>query len=209
MTADPPRDGAIVYIVDDDAGIRDALTNLLVAVGLEVETFAAAEEFLQKHRPERTSCLILDVRMPGVSGLHFQDDLVARGSRIPIIFLTGHGDVPMTVRAMKAGAVDFLTKPFREQELLDAVQSALKVDAARREAEDAHALLRESYSRLTSREREVMALVAAGLMNKQIADRLGVAEITVKIHRSRLIQKLGARSVPDLVRMAQALGIME
>jgi FixJ family two-component response regulator len=208
MTVPRSNDGPVVYVIDDDRSVREALANLLTAVGLDVESFGAAEDFLTRKPSERTSCLILDVRMPGVSGLNFQDELAGAGSRIPIIFLTGHGDVPMTARAMKAGAVDFLTKPFRDQDLLDAVQSALKRDGARREAESAHAELRDAYAGLTPREREVLALVATGLMNKQIADRMGIAEITVKIHRGRLTQKLGARSVADLVKIAQVLGII-
>ena len=197
----------VVFIVDDDASVRQALANLLQAVGLDVESFATAEDFLSQAPPERTSCLVLDVRLPSVSGLHIQDELVRAGNRIPIIFVSGHADVPMSVRAMKAGAVDFLTKPFRDQDLLDAVQSALRRDEARRREERSRDQLKAAYENLTPREREVLTLVASGLINKQIADKIGTAEITVKIHRSRLTQKLGARSVAELVKMAQALGL--
>jgi FixJ family two-component response regulator len=207
MTRSPPSDQPIVYIVDDDASVRNALVSLLQAVELEAESFATAEAFLSSQDPDRTSCLILDVRMPGVSGLNIQEELARAAIRIPIIFLTGHADVPMTVRAMKAGAVDFLTKPFRDQELLDAVQSALKLDEARRKENSAHANLRAAYETLTGREREILALVATGLMSKQIAARIGIAEITVKIHRSRVTHKMGARSLAQLLKMAQLLGI--
>ena len=200
-------ENAVVFVVADDASVRQALANLLQAVGLDVESFATAADFLSQPPSQRTSCLVLDVRLPSVSGLHVQDELVRAGIPIPIIFVSGHADVPMSVRAMKAGAVDFLTKPFRDQDLLDAVQSALRRDEARRKEERSHEQLKAAYENLTQREREVMTLVAAGLINKQIADKIGIAEVTVKIHRSRLTQKLGARSVAELVKMAQALGL--
>jgi FixJ family two-component response regulator len=203
MTSSPP----IVYVVDDDDSLREALARLLQAVGLDVQCFAGPQEFLSGTLPDRTSCLVLDVRLPGGSGLSIQDELAEAGNPIPIIFLTGHADVPMTVRAMKRGAADFLTKPFRDQELLDAVQSALKRDEKRRSEESSRGDLRAAYATLTKREREVLALVTAGLMNKQIAGRMALAEITVKIHRSHVYQKLGVRSAAELVKIAQALGI--
>ena len=206
MTTNRPEDDALVYVVDDDETVRDSLASLLSAVGLRVESFGSAEGFLSSRPHDGPSCLVLDVRLPGMSGLNIQDELARISRRIPIIFVTGHADIPMTVRAMKAGAVEFLTKPYREQELVDAVQSALKQDGIRREAEEAQSALREAYATLTPREREILALVAEGLMNKQIAGRMGIAEITVKIHRGHLSRKLGARSVADLVRIAQRLG---
>jgi FixJ family two-component response regulator len=205
VNAPPAPDDAVVHVVDDDPSVRDALASLLRAVSLDVECFASAEEFLSRGPADRTSCLVLDVRLPGRSGLNIQDELARAGIRTPIIFITGHGDIPMTVRAMKAGAVEFLTKPFRDQDLLDAVQAALRQDRARRDAERSQAELRDRYATLTPREREVMALVADGLMNKQIADRIGIAEITVKIHRGQVTRKMGARSLAELVKMAQAL----
>jgi len=184
-----------------------ALARLFHSVQLRVEAFASAQEFLRRTRPDVPSCLVLDVRLPGLSGLDFQAELIKADVRIPIVFITGHGDISMTVRAMKAGAVDFLAKPFRDQDLLDAVATAVQRDRQRREHENVVADLRTRFARLTPREREIMALVAAGLMSKQIAARVELSETTVKVHRSHIMKKIGARSVPDLVRMAGALGV--
>ena len=200
-------DQPIVFVVDDDASMRQALARLLQSVQLRVEVFASPQEFLQSERPNVPSCLVLDVRLPGLSGLDFQAELAKADVRIPIVFITGHGDIPMSVRAMKAGAVDFLAKPFRDQDLLDAVTAAVQRDQKRREHENAMTDLRAHFSSLTPREREIMALVASGLMSKQIAAEVGLSEITVKVHRSHLMKKMGARSVADLVRMAEALGV--
>jgi FixJ family two-component response regulator len=197
----------VVFVIDDDAGMRGALRSLLESVGLRVEPFGSAPEFLQSTLPDIASCLVLDIRLPGVSGLDFQDDLAKADIHIPIIFMTGHGDIPMTVKAMKAGAVDFLTKPFRDQDMLDAVTRALARDRQRRESEQAVSGLRLLFDSLTPREREVMTFVTAGLMNKQIAGELGVSEITVKIHRGHVMRKMKARSLADLVRMADMLEI--
>ncbi|MBR1189963.1 response regulator transcription factor [Bradyrhizobium sp. AUGA SZCCT0240] len=200
-------DEPIVYVVDDDVSVREALRNLFRSVGLRVEVFGSGAEFLQSKLPDVASCLILDIRLPRLSGLDFQADLAKAGIHIPIVFMTGHGDIPMTVRAMKAGAVDFLTKPFRDQDMLDAVTAAIERDrSSRNEAKirsDLHAL----FATLTAREREVMALVTSGLMNKQIAAEIGIAEITVKIHRGNIMRKMAAKSLADLVKMAQALEI--
>jgi FixJ family two-component response regulator len=197
----------IVFVIDDDASVREALRNLFRSVGLRVEVFGSAPEFLQSTLPDAASCLILDIRLPRLSGLDFQAELAKAGIHIPIIFMTGHGDIAMTVRAMKAGAVDFLTKPFRDQDMLDAVMTAIERDQnSRHEARtlsDLHAL----FATLTPREREVMALVTAGLMNKQIAAEIGIAEITVKIHRGHIMRKMAAKSLADLVTMARTLGI--
>jgi len=200
-------DQPIVFVVDDDASMRQALARLLQSVQLRVEVFASPQEFLQSERPNVPSCLVLDVRLPGLSGLDFQAELAKADVRIPIVFITGHGDIPMSVRAMKAGAVDFLAKPFRDQDLLDAVTAAIQRDQKRREHENAMTDLRAHFSSLTPREGEIMALVASGLMSKQIAAEVGLSEITVKVHRSHLMKKMGARSVADLVRMAEALGV--
>jgi len=200
-------DQPIVFVVDDDASMRQALARLLQSVQLRVEVFASPQEFLQSERPDVPSCLVLDVRLPGLSGLDFQAELLKADVRMPIVFITGHGDIPMSVRAMKAGAVDFLAKPFRDQDLLDAVTTAIQSDQKRREHENAMTDLRAHFSSLTPREREIMALVASGLMSKQIAAEVGLSEITVKVHRSHLMKKMGARSVADLVRMAEALGV--
>jgi FixJ family two-component response regulator len=197
----------IVYIVDDDASLRDALRSLLRSVGLRVQLFGSAPELLQSKLAETASCLVLDIRLPGVSGLDFQSDLVKANIHVPIIFMTGHGDIPMSVRAMKAGAIDFLTKPFRDQDMLDAVMMALERDRKRRESEGSLSEVRARFQSLTPREREVMGLVTAGLMNKQIAAETELAEITVKIHRGHVMKKMAARSLADLVRMAEALGM--
>jgi FixJ family two-component response regulator len=198
---------SIVFVVDDDAAIRKALASLMRSVGLQVESFGSAQEFLQTNRPEVPSCLILDIRLPGISGLDFQRKLGEANTPIPIIFITGHGDIPMSVRAMKAGAVEFLTKPFRDQDLLDAVQLALERDRDRRQSEAEIATLRERYEWLTPREREVLPLVVSGLLNKQIAAEIGTSETTVKVHRGQLMRKMGADSLPELVRMAEKMGI--
>ena len=208
----PPRsttsaEEAIVFVVDDDASVREALSSLFRSVGLQVETFGSAHEFLQSKLPNAPSCLILDIRLPRLSGLDFQAELAKADIRIPIIFMTGHGDIPMTVRAMKAGAVDFLTKPFRDQDMLDAVTAAIERDRNSRGEAKALSDLQALFATLTPRERQVMTLVTAGLMNKQIAAEIGLAEITVKIHRGHIMRKMGAKSLPDLVRMAELLGI--
>ena len=200
-------DQPTVFVVDDDASMGEALARLFYSVKLRAEVFASTQEFLQSERPDVPGCLVLDIRLPGLSGLDFQAELAKAGVRIPIVFITGHGDIPMTVRAMKAGAVDFLTKPFRDQDLLDAVAAAIQRDQKRREHENAIADLRAHFASLTAREREIMALVASGLMSKQIAAQIELSEITVKVHRSHLMKKMGARTAADLVRMAEALGV--
>jgi FixJ family two-component response regulator len=198
---------AIVFIIDDDASLRDALKRTFRSVGLEAQAFGSATEFLNGSRPDVPSCLVLDVRLPGLGGLDFQAELAKAGIAIPIIFITGHGDIPMTVKAMKAGAVEFLTKPIRDQDLLDAVRVALDRDRERREHEQSMSDLRGRLATLTAREREIIGFVAAGLVNKQIAGELGVSEITVKVHRGNLMKKMGARSIAELVRMADILDV--
>jgi FixJ family two-component response regulator len=198
---------SIVFVIDDDAAMRTTLSSLFRSVGLRVELFGSAREFSQIKMPDVPSCLVLDIRLPGVSGLDFQTELAEADIRIPIIFMTGHGDIPMSVKAMKAGAIDFLTKPFRDQDILDAVMRAIERDQKRRNSENAVSELRVLFASLTSREREVMTMVAADLMNKQIAAKLGITEITVKVHRGHMMQKMKARSVIDLVGMADLLGI--
>ena len=198
MTAAP-----VVFVVDDDASVRSSLKFLLSTVGLQTETFDSADSFLHKERSDVPSCLVLDVRLPGLSGLDFQRELAARNICIPIVFLTGHGDIPMSVRAMKAGAVEFLTKPFRDQDLLDAVRVALDRDRTRREQEKEVTDLRRRFDSLTSREQEVASMVVAGMLNKQIAAELGTAESTVKVQRSRAMEKMQAESLADLIKMIQ------
>ena len=198
---------SMVYVIDDDPSVRRAIKRLVESMGLRVEMFGSGQEFLQANRPDVPSCLVLDIRLPGISGLDFQRELAKANVHIPIIFITGHGDVPMAVRAMKAGAVTFLTKPFRDQDLLDAIQLALEKDRARRQREAEIAVLRERFESLTHREREVITLVVAGKLNKQIAAEIGTAENTVKVHRSRAMEKMQAQSLADLVRMVERLQI--
>jgi FixJ family two-component response regulator len=198
---------SVVLVVDDDLAIRESLTSLFQSVGLRVKVFGSAPELLQSTFPNGPSCLVLDIRLPGISGLDFQVDLDKAGIRIPIIFMTGHGDIPMSVQAMKAGAVDFLTKPLRHQEMIHAVTRALAVDQKRRADEKTVSDLRLLYESLTPRERDVLSLVTAGMMNKLIAEELGVSEITVKVHRSHVMKKMRTRSLADLARIADTLGI--
>jgi FixJ family two-component response regulator len=198
---------AIVFVVDDDAAMRQSLSNLIRSVGLRVEAFASAQEFLRSKRPDVPGCLVLDVRLPGLSGLDLQKRMAEADIEIPIIFITGHGDIPMTVRAMKAGAVEFLTKPFRDQDLLDAVQQALERDRTARAQREVIDELRARLESLTPREQQVMGLVVAGLLNKQIAGKLGTSETTVKVHRHQVMEKMGADSLAELVRMADRLKI--
>lgn len=200
-------DEPVVIIVDDDPSMRRALANLFQSVGLKVEVFGSAAEVLQRKPPEAPSCLVLDIRLPGLSGLDLQADLARANINTPIIFITGHGDIPMTVRAMKGGAVDFLTKPIRDQDMLDAVRAAIDRDRKRREREKTVSIVRTRFEDLTQRERDVLALVASGLMNKQVAAELGLAEITVKIYRGQIMRKMGAKSLAELVRMTEMLGI--
>jgi len=198
---------AVVHIVDDDEPLRRALDRLFHTVGLETRSYASAQNFINAPRLDAPGCIVLDVRLPGMSGIDFQEQLDKLGIRLPVVLMTGHGDIPMSVRAMKAGAVDFLAKPFRDQDMLDAVAAAIQRDRQAREAEHAEAALRAAYESLTAREREVMALVTSGLMNKQAAGQLGLSEITVKIHRGQAMRKMKAKSLADLVRMAESLGL--
>ena len=195
----------VVFVVDDDPSVRSSLKFLLSSVGLQVESFESAETFLQRKPSDAPSCLVLDVRLRGLSGLDFQHELAARNIRIPIVFVTGHGDIPMSVRAMKAGAIEFLTKPYRDQDLLDAVRIALEQDRARREQERDLTDLQQRFDSLTPREQEVISMVVSGMLNKQIAGELGTAENTVKVHRSRAMEKMHAQSFADLVRMIEKL----
>jgi FixJ family two-component response regulator len=199
---------ATVFIVDDDAQVRESLKDLIRSVGLRVELFASAQEFLRGQHPDAPTCLVLDVRMPGLSGLDLQKQASEAGLEIPIIFITGHGDIPMTVRAMKAGAIEFLSKPFRDQDLLDAIQQALERSRNAREQQAVTKELRRRFASLTSRQREVMERVVAGLINKETGAELGISEKTVKIQRHQVMEKMGARSLPELVRMADSLGII-
>ena len=197
----------MVFVVDDDPSVRRAIKRLVGSVGLKVELFGSAQEFLRSKRPDAPSCLVLDIRLPGISGLDFQRELALANIHIPIVFITAHGDIPMTVRAMKAGAVEFLTKPFRDQDLLDAIQVGLERDRARRLQEAEIRTLRQRWELLTPRERELLPLVVSGLLNKQIAGEIGTSETTVKVHRGQLMRKMGADSLAELVRLAEKIGI--
>jgi FixJ family two-component response regulator len=199
------EDQPTVFVVDDDVALRDGVANLLLSVGMKVESYGSTAEFLGTKRSNAPGCLLLDVRLPGMSGLEFQSELEKLGIRIPIVFMTGHADVPMGVQAMKAGAVEFLCKPFREQDLLDAIRTAIERDRVQRTADASYSKIRTCYELLTPREQEVMAHVVSGLMNKQIAGKLGISDITVKVHRASVMRKMGARSVAELVRFADAL----
>src|SRR4029077_19447141 len=197
---------AVVFVIDDDPSMRGALEDLVGSVGLQVRPFASPQDFLQSKLPDAPGCLVLDVRLPGMSGLAFQKELTRLGVDLPVIFITGHGDIPMSVRAMKAGAVEFLTKPFHDQELLDAIHAAIERDRERRREAVLVAELRERYATLTERERQIMTLVVVGRANKQIAAELNLSEMTVKVHRGQVMRKMHARSLPELVRMADRLG---
>ncbi|UFW48203.1 MULTISPECIES: response regulator transcription factor [Bradyrhizobium] len=207
MKKDELKSQSVVFVVDDDKAMCDALDSLFQSVGLEVELFASAPEFLASKRPDVASCLVLDVRLPGPSGLDFQAELAKANIHIPIVFMTGHGDIPMTVRAMKAGAVEFLPKPFRDQDMLDAVRAGLEQDRHRRKDASDASRLKLSFDSLTPREQQIMGFVASGLMSKQIADEIGVSEVTVKVRRGSIMRKMGAKSLAELVLMAEALGV--
>jgi FixJ family two-component response regulator len=196
-----------IYIVDDDQSVREALSSLFRSVGYKVQLYGATADFIQAQRADGNSCLVLDIRLPGASGLDLQSHLNREQIPIPVIFMTGHGDIPMSVRAMKAGAIDFLAKPFRDQDMLDAVANALEADRKRRASDGSVAAVRAAFETLTSREREIMTFVTAGLMNKQVAGNLGLSEITVKIHRASVMKKMGCQTLADLVRMASLLGL--
>jgi len=199
------EDRPIVFVVDDDPSMREAVQDLIASVGLEARGFASPREFLEAVRPDAPACLVLDVRLPGASGLNFQQELAQSGVNIPVIFITGHGDIPMSVRAIKAGAVEFLTKPFHEQQLLDAINAGIERNRAQRREAAVMDDLRQRFAALTPREREIMALVIRGRMNKQIAGDLGVSEVTVKVHRGQIMRKMRAKSLPELVRMGDLL----
>lgn len=203
----PAESQPIVIVIDDDNDVREAVADLLRSIGLRTKLFGSVRDFLEWRRPDVPSCLVLDVRLPGLSGLDLQSELNRADIQLPVVFMTGHGDVPMTVRAMKGGAVDFLAKPFRDQDMIDAVQAGLDRDKARRQSAGDASQLKSAYDSLTPREHEIMALVVDGLMNKQIAGRIGVSEVTVKFHRSNVMRKMGAKSVAELVRMTHALGL--
>jgi FixJ family two-component response regulator len=198
---------AAVFVIDDDEDLRDGLSNLLRSVGLQVRAFSSATDFLKSSLPDTPSCLVLDIRLPGISGLDFQSELIKKNIGMPIVFMSAHGDIPMTVRAMKAGAVEFLPKPFHDQNMLDAVHSALEKDRQRRKGIGDTSQLRSSFDSLTSREQEIFGYVASGLMNKQIAAEVELSEVTVKVHRASVMRKMGAKSLADLVRMADSLGV--
>ena len=202
-----PDPQAVVFVVDDDAAVRDAMQRLFRSVGLRAEVFASAAEFIRSKLADVPCCLVLDVRLPGLSGLDFQAELSKADIRVPIVFMTGHGDIPMTVKAMKAGAIEFLPKPFRDEDMLDAVRLGLERDRVRRDGEKATSDVQAKFASLTEREQEVMAFVTGGLMNKQIAGEMELAEITVKLHRGSVMRKMGAKSLADLVRMADIVGI--
>ena len=205
--SDRTNEQAVVFVIDDDEDLRDGLSNLMRSVGLQVRAFASAMDFLKSSLPDTPSCLVLDVRLPGVSGLDFQSELIRKNIGMPIVFMSAHGDIPMTVRAMKAGAVEFLPKPFHDQSMLDAVHSALEKDRQRRKGIGDTSQLRSSFDSLTHREQQIFAYVASGLMNKQIAAETELSEITVKVHRASVMRKMGAKSLADLVRMADALDV--
>jgi FixJ family two-component response regulator len=199
----------VVIVIDDDELVREAVSDLLRSVGLQTKRFASVTDFLKWNLPDAPSCLVLDVRLPGLSGLDFQSELNKGHVQIPIVFMTGHGDIPMSVRAIKSGAVDFLAKPFRDQDMLDAVQTGLEQDRARRKTANVTVQLRSAFDSLTRREQEIMKLVTEGMMNKQIAGEIGVSEVTIKFHRGNVMRKMGAKSVVELVRMADALGLRQ
>jgi FixJ family two-component response regulator len=201
------NDNKLVLIVDDDQSIRAGLTDLFGSMDIPVRAFGTAAELLESDLPDVAACLVLDIRLPGINGLEFQDTLIRKDIRIPIVFMTGHGDIPMSVKAMKAGAVDFLVKPFREQDMLDAVARSLERDGKRREGEKSISEFRKRFELLTPREREVLSLATSGLMNKQIAHRMQIREITVKVHRGRVMEKMEAHSFAELVKMAEAIGV--
>ena len=207
MKKQAPADDSVVFVIDDDASVRNSLKNLFESVGLRVQLFGSADAFLQSERPDAACCLVLDVRLPGLGGMEFQAELSKSGAELPIIFLTGHGDIPMTVQAMKAGAIEFLTKPCRDQQLLDAVRSALERHRASRKDNSYIAGLKDQFASLTTREKEVVGLVTAGLLNKQVAAEMGISVVTVKMHRGNIMRKMRARSLAELVRMADLLGI--